>query len=376
MRQALDATTAAIGVDYTAIDKVYVSNFLGEAFLKQGHLGSLLVAVEPALDGKPVARMEAACASGSAAIAASIDALQGGAETALVVGVEIETNVPGRDGIEYMAYAAHYEKQRGLDPFVFPYMFARRAKAYKAAFGATDLDIARVVEKAYGNANRNPKAHMRDASMTLEAASTASRHNYHFLEDSDLRPHIRLSDCTQFVDGASAIVLATEAGLQALGRSKSDCTEILSYGHSVAALGGETDPTFLHNMKRAAETAYESAGIDGSAVGIAEVHDCFSINELQMYEALGLCARGDGFRLLADGHTRIEGRVPVNTGGGLIGFGHPIGATGVKQVVEIWRQMKGHCGDYQVAGDMNLGVSANLGGDDRTGIVMVHRNVA
>jgi acetyl-CoA acyltransferase len=374
--EALKGAVESTGADLQQMDKVYVSNFLGEAFLKQGHLGSLLVALEPKLDGKPIARIEAACASGAAAIAASIDALQGHAETALVVGVEIETNVPGRDGIEYMAYAAHYEQQRGLDNFVFPYMFARRAKAYKEKFGATETDVARVVAKAYGNANRNPKAHMHSITMSLEEADSESRDNYRFLEDPDLRPHVRLHDCTQFVDGASAVVLATQAGLDRLGISKNDCTELLSYGHCVAALGAETDPLFLHNMNRAARQAYAHSGVSPDQLRLAEVHDCFAINELQMYEALELCDPGHGFRLLGEGHSHIEGRMPVNTGGGLIGFGHPIGATGVKQVVEIWRQMKSQCGDYQVSGDIDYAVSANLGGDDRTGIVMVHRNLS
>jgi acetyl-CoA acyltransferase len=171
------------------------------------------------------------------------------------------------------------------------------------------------------------------------------------------------------------VVIATREGLDRIGVSPADCTEILSYGHSVAALGGETNPLFLDNMNRATREAYTDAGISGADVDIAEVHDCFAINELQMYEALELCGPGEAPALLREGVTAIDGRMPVNTGGGLIAFGHPIGATGVKQVVEIWRQMKGRCGDYQVAGKPTLGVTGNLGGDDRTGIVMVHRNV-
>ncbi len=372
---ALGDAFAETGVEPTEIDKIYVSNFLGECFLKQGHMGALLAAVEPRLDGKPIARIEAACASGAAAIAACIDAMQAGCDVTLAAGVEIETNVRGADGIEYMALAAHYAKQRSMDTHLFPHFFARRAKHYKAEHGATNEDIGRVVAKAYANANRNPKAHMRALSMTAQEAATVSAHNYVFLDDKALRPHIKLADCTHFTDGASAVLLASEEGLRRLGIAPGDCTEILSYGHTVAPLGAETNPLFLDNMNRAAKVAYSDAGVRPSEVEIAEVHDCFSINELQMYEALELCGRGEAAGLLARGETAVEGRLPVNTGGGLIGFGHPIGATGVKQAVEIWRQMKGKCGDYQVPGRPELAVTANLGGDDRTGIVMVHKNL-
>ena len=149
---------------------------------------------------------------------------------------------------------------------------------------------------------------------------------------------------------------------------------ILSCGHTVAARA-ETDPRVMNNMNRAARIAYEHAGLSGREMNVAEVHDCFAVSELQMYEAIELCDQGQGYQLLRDGVTALDGRIPVNTGGGLLGFGHPIGATGIKQVVEIWRQMKGHCGDYQIRGPLDHGVTANLGGDDRTGIVMVHRNV-
>ena len=376
MRVATLGAFEATGVLPSAIEKAYVSNFLGECFSRQGHLGAMLAAVDSGLEGIPIARIEAACASGAAAIAACVDAMQGGVDVTMVVGVEVETNSSTRDGIDYMARAAHYEQSRDWDSFTFPYVFARRAKHYKAAFGADDRDIAEVVAKAYGNANRNPLAQMHSVTMSAEWAATVSDHNAHFLSDPDYREHIKQADCTTFTDGGSAVILASEEGLERLGIPRSQCTEILAYGHSVAGLGKETDPTRLENMARAAKVAYADAGVSASEVEVVEVHDCFSINELQHYEALGLCDWGEAPSLLKSGATAIEGRVPVNTGGGLLGFGHPIGATGVKQVLEIWRQMKGQCGQYQMPATPGVGVSANLGGDDRTGIVMVHRNCA
>lgn len=368
--QTLDST----GVSPKDIDRGFVSNFLGECFSKQGHLGSMAAGAHPDLEGKPFLRVEAACASGSAAIAQCIDSLQAGCDVVLAVGAEVETNVRGKEGVEFMALAAHYEKERDKDFALFPHLFARRAKHYKEAFGATSTDIARVVDKAYRNAHKNPKALNHHTPMDLHTAEADSPHNTTFLGDERYKDHIRLNDCTKFTDGASAAILATEAGLAKLGVPKSACTQILSYGWSVRALGAETDPTALVNMADAAAVAFKDGGVEAKDIDIAEVHDCFSIAEIQMYEALGFAERGEGTQLLRDGATEIDGRLPVNTGGGLLGFGHPIGATGIKQAVEIWRQMKGKCGEYQVKKRLKLGLTANLGGDDRTGIVMIHRN--
>lgn len=372
VRSALETT----GVDPAAIDKGYVSNFLGEAFCSQGHMGAMLAAVHPDLEGKPYARIEAACASGAAAIAACADALQCSADVTLAAGAEVETNVSGRKGVEYMSYAAHYEREREREFALFPWMFGRRAQAWKAAFGGSDEDTGRVVVKAYANAKRNPKACQQDRAPSLVEASTASPGNRTFLKDEALHDHIRMLDCTDFTDGGSAVILANEDGLRRLGISRSDCTEILSIGHTVRALGAETDPTRLVNVAHAAGLAYRDAGIGPGDVGLAEVHDCFSITELQLMEALGFCDLGQAGALLRDGATELGGRLPVNTGGGLLGFGHPIGATGIKQVVEIWRQLQGRCGDYQVAHAPQHAVSANLGGDDRTAVVMIHRSGA
>lgn len=372
MRGAVDALLSSVSVDLAEVDRAVVSNFLGEVFCSQGHLGSMLARVEPALEGRPIERIEAACASGAASIARCVDGMQAADDVALVVGVEMETNVPGTQGVEYMAYAAHYRDERKHDFALFPWMFARRAKAYGERFGCTREDIAHVPVKAYANANRNPQALKHHTQISLEDAVTDGRHNRVFLEDEALRPWIRLLDCTALTDGASAVLLATEAGLERLGISQDECTEILGYGHCTRALGRGSDFESMPNMRAAAERAYADAGLGPDEVDLAEVHDCFAVAELQAIEALGLAKAGDAWKITAAGETAIEGRRPINPSGGLIGFGHPIGATGVKQVVEVWRQLTGRAAGHQVPGDPRVGVTANLGGDDRTGIVMVH----
>jgi acetyl-CoA acyltransferase len=369
IRQALSVT----GVPPSAVEKAVVGNFLGERFARQGHLGAIVAAAHPDLEGKPIMRVEAACASGAAAVLNAVEGIAAGADIALAAGVEVEHTVRASEGVANMALAAHVGKQSHLAFALFPWLFARRAKAYKEATGATSGDIARVVTKAYANANLNPLALKQHVHVTLEDVQTLSDHNREFLEDADLRGHIRTLECTEFTDGGSAAILASEEGLRRLDIDMGGCTEIVGIGHTVRALGAETDPVRLHNVHDAAGHAYTSAGVGPADIDLAELHDCFAITELQLYEALGFAEEGDAPGLLRDGVVAIDGRLPVNTGGGLLGFGHPIGATGVRQVVEIWRQATGRCGDYQVTKRPRVALTANLGGDDRTAIVMIHR---
>ena len=210
MGRAVQRLFEQTGVDPACVDKGWVSNFLGECFVRQAHLGAMLAAVEPALEGKPLARVEAACASGGVAIGSCIDAMQAGCDVTLAVGVEVETNVRGSEGVDHMALAAHQASQRQLSQFVFPHLFARRAKAWKEAYGGTSTDLARLAAKAHANANLNPEALHWQTRLSLEQADRVDEHNRCFLEDPELFPHMRLSDCTAFTDGASAVLLATE----------------------------------------------------------------------------------------------------------------------------------------------------------------------
>jgi acetyl-CoA acyltransferase len=363
------------GVPASAIQKGYVGNFTGELFAKQGHLGAVLAGVHPDLDLKPFARVEGACASGGLALVAGVDAISAGYDVVLVVGAEVQTTVNAAEGADYLARAAHYATQRSIDAFTFPCLFARRAKAYREAYRLSEADLARVVVKAYSNANKNPNAHMREVKMTLENASTPSDKNPLFLENKSFRDFMKVSDCSQVSDGASAVILVSEAGLRKLGKRPEDASEILAYGHATAALDATPDPLVMTTAQAAAHEAYRDAGVGPRDMGIAEVHDCFSITELLLYEALGFAEKGHAIDLVKDGSVLLDGRLPVNTGGGLVAFGHPVGATGVKQALEIFKQQKGQSGAYQVPGRPALGIAANVGGDDRTAVVTIYRNV-
>ena len=375
LQSAVDGAIADTGLDPERVDRLYIGNFVGELFCNQGHLGAALAGTHPAFANKPSARLEGACASGGLAFLAGVDAIRAGEDTILVAGVEVQTTQSARIGADYLARAAHYSRQRSIDEFTFPALFARRTQAYRDAFGVTEEEIGHVAVKAYGNANKNPLAHMKAKTMTLDVAGSANDRNPCFLANEALNPYIKMSDCSQVSDGAAALVLVSEAGLSALGLSEADVVEVAGVGHSVASLYADGDLTRLSTTAHAVNKAYASAGISASDVDLAEVHDCFTVTELMMVEALGLAAPGEGARLPAAGATGIDGSVPVNTGGGLIGFGHPVGATGIKQPLEIFRQMKRKCGDYQVDKALEWGVTANMGGDDKTVVSLAIRNL-
>ncbi len=372
---AVHAAIAQTGVDPERIERGYVGNFVGELFCKQGHLGAALAGSHPALAGKPMTRVEGACASGGLALACAQDAIRAGVDTVLISGVEVQTTVSAREGADFLARASDYRRQRSIDEFTFPALFGRRSKHYQERYGVTGEDIGRAAVKAYANANKNPLAHMKARKMDLATAAAASEKNPCFLQNAEYAPYIRMSDCSQVSDGASAAILVSEDGLRAMGKTEADAIELLSIGHAVSSLYVDGDPTELSTVKRAGQLAYAAAKLTAADIQVAEVHDCFTVTELMMYEALGFADPGQGAALLRDGATEIGGRLPVNTGGGLVGFGHPVGATGIKQAVEIFRQMKGLCGAYQVSGRPQHGLAANMGGDDRTVVVSVYRTL-
>ncbi|MEZ4316041.1 MAG: hypothetical protein R3F61_00985 [Myxococcota bacterium] len=372
---AVNGALTATGVDAARIDKAWIGNFVGELFSNQGHLGAAVVGANPGLMFKPVMRVEGACASGGLAFASAVDAIRAGSDITLVAGAEVQTTASARQGGDYLARASHYARQRGLDDFTFPALFGWRTKHYREKFGVTEEDIGRVAVKAYGNANKNPLAHMQAVTMDLETASKAGDRNPTFLSNEEFHPYIKMSDCSQVSDGASAMIVVSEAGLKALGKSESDAIELVGIAHTTGNLYEDGDPTVMNTTRVAAERVYAEAGIRPNDVQIAEVHDCFTVTELLMYEALGWADAGQGAALVREGRTDIGGDIPVNTGGGLVGFGHPVGATGVKQVLEIFRQMKGQCGDYQVPNAPSVGLTANMGGNDKTVVASVFRNL-
>jgi acetyl-CoA acyltransferase len=370
VRQLIDDT----GIDPSLIQRGYIGNFAGDLFCHQAHLGAMVSRADERLAGIGFARVEAACASGGVGIVNAIEAIQAGLDVVLVVGAEVQTTVRAREGADYLARAAHYATERDIDDFTFPALLARRAKAYKEAYGLTERDLAHFSVKAYSNGNRNPLAHMHAVKMTLEQAEAVSDANPKILRNPQLHDHLKVSDCSQVSDGAAAVLITSEAGLKKLGRSMQDAVQLRGYGFCTNPLGQVEDLLRLDTTAAATAEAMRDANVTVQDIEVAEVHDCFTIAELMMYEAIGLAEPGKGMDLMRSGRTSLEGDLPVNTGGGLVSFGHPVGATGVKQAAEIYRQMKGLCGDYQVRRELHTGLTANMGGDDRTVVALVLEN--
>ncbi len=368
LSQAVRDALTATGVPAGSIEKAFVGNFAGELFSQQGHLGAMLTRADPDLAYLPAMRVEGACASGGLAFLAGLDAIRAGADVVLIAGAEVQTTVGARQGAEFLARAAHFEQERGLDDFTFPCMFARRGKAYYAATDAGPDDTARVSAKAYACAAKNPLAHMRARTLSFEDCQSSDT----FLGNEEFKEYLRLSDCSQVSDGGAALLLVSEQGLEKLEK-RDACLEVIGAGHACGPLAAVPDLTWLDVTARASARAYAQAGLAPSDVQVAEVHDCFSVTELLMYEALGFAERGAGARLIREGVTDLDGSLPVNTGGGLIAYGHPVGATGVKQILEVYKQCLGQAGDYQLARQPEVGLCANMGGDDRTSVVTIFR---
>jgi acetyl-CoA acyltransferase len=374
--QSVTGAFSSTGVSAEAIDRVYVGNFAGELFNQQGHLGAGVAAADPALLYKPSMRIEGACASGGLACAEAVRAIRAGDNAVLAVGIEVQTEADAKTGGSYLARAADFHREASIDPFTFPCMFARRAKHYLAAFPDASLaDIGLVAAKAYANANVNPLAHMHAVKVSAEHAGAENEKNPCFLGNEEYKKFLRLTDCSQVSDGGAAAIFCSEDGLRAAGISPADAVEVVDCDYGCGDLW--SDPANFEEMattRTVVQRLLARAGVKPADLQVAEVHDCFALTEILMYEAIGLAERGAGAALVRSGATARDGRIPVNTGGGLLAFGHPVGATGIKQVLEIYRQMKGKCGDYQMPSTPNLGLAVNMGGDDKTCSAMLLRN--
>lgn len=373
IRGALTSTGASAG----HVDRVFVGNFAGELFNQQGHLGAAIVAADEGLMYKPSMRVEGACASGGLAVAAAVQAVKAGDDCVMAVGAEMQSAASAREGGTFLARAADFERQAGIDDFTFPCLFARRTKAYLSRYPHASLgDLGMVAAKAYANGNLNPLAHMHSVKVSADHAGAASEKNPNFLSNQEFSKFLRVTDCSQVSDGGAACVIVSEEGLKKLGGSVESCVEIVGHDYGVGDLWSDpADLTELTTIKTVVRRMMAKHGVSIDDVGVAEIHDCFTMAEMLSYEALGLCEPGRACDVVRSGATTLKGKLPINTGGGLVAFGHPVGATGVKQVLEVYRQMKGQCGDYQLASKPELGLTVNMGGDDMTVAAMILKNL-
>ncbi len=373
LKEAGQATLKQIG-GAANVDEGVVGNFMASRFNKQGHLGAFMGMIDPAMRLKPSLRVEGACASGGLALVSGIKSvLSGSAEVVLAMGVEVQNTVKAIYGADILAGAGWFPRRKEGHAYFFPGQFSDRAGAYFQKIGREKARkaMAKWFRNAVENARLCPTAQEFENKVAdLEALGLMEPNPKSFTE------HINVFDCSKVSDGASSIAIVTEEGLKRTGIPLKNAVEVVGVGHAaddITAL--PEDLTRLSTISYAAKQAMKSAGITVDQLATIETHDCFTIAGILGMEAIGLAEEGKGADFVLEGHTSRTGKIPVNTTGGLIGWGHPTGATGVHQAVTIWEQLTGNAGAAQISipADRPYGMTINMGGDDKTVVAIVFK---
>ncbi|MFC1934921.1 hypothetical protein ACFLXZ_01225 [Chloroflexota bacterium] len=366
------------GADPGDIEALYLGNFTNDFFVHQGHWGPIisdLIGHSP----KPATRTEGACASSALAFREGVFAIASGFyNMVLVGGVEEMSKRTTEEVTEGLALATvPYEGEVG---FTFPGVFGAIATAYFAKYGATREHLMNVTIKSHNNAPLNPKAQynvsIRDLmNSKIERAKNRGepapvwKDEKEFLYDTKVNPAVawpmHLYDCCPISDGASCMLLVSE---EIAGNFTDNPLYVVGIGQgSGRGLHATDDLTYFEATRYAAQEAYEMSGLKPEDVQFAEVHDCFSIAEILHIEDLGFFHPGQGYKAVEEGLIRLDGLKPINTSGGLKCKGHPVGATGIGQLYEVWKQLRGEAGARQIPNrNLRIGASHNLGGTGGT----------
>jgi acetyl-CoA C-acetyltransferase len=377
LREVVAGGLHATGVDPKSIDVAHLGNFAAELYCMQGHLGAFLVDTDPAFSGLPTSRHEAACASGSIAILAAAAEIEAGRyDCALVVGVEQMKTVDPKTGGDYLGTAAWYEREaKGVD-FPFPKLFGRLGDEYDKRFGLKDEHLAHIAAVNYSNAKRNPLAQTRTWYMTEDHARSVDKFN------TLIGGRIKVSDCSQVTDGAASLILASEKAAAAYAKRRGvkleDIPSILGWGHHTAPIEFDAkvaesrdNPYVLPHTRQTVLDALRRAGLaDVWSVQGIETHDCFTTSEYMAIDHFGITAPGESWKAVEDGTIEMGGKMPINPSGGLIGCGHPVGATGVRQVLDAFRQVTGEAGEYQIDAAKKI-ATLNIGGSGTTSVSFI-----
>jgi acetyl-CoA C-acetyltransferase len=353
IREALDDA----GVDRKDIGNLYVGTAGG---WYEEALPAVLIGEYAGLDSPATMRVEAACASGSAAVKSAYNSVRSGeAEVALAVGVEKMTEVDALTSIELIGRAGSYTWEFENFGMTFPAYYALYAVAHMDRFGTTEEDMSRVAVKAHRYGALNPLAQFQK-EITLEKA----------LASQVVSWPLKLYDACPLSDGSAAVVLASESVAKKLTDTPVWIKGVGSSSDS-ANLSRRDDYVGLKASVEAARRAYAAAKVTPDMVDVATCHDCFTIAELMAYEDLGFCRKGEGAKMIREGETEVGGRIPVNLDGGLKAKGHPIGATGVSMAVEITKQLRSEAGRRQAPIRNGLGLVHNVGGTGHYAYVTV-----
>jgi acetyl-CoA acetyltransferase len=373
IKEAGQLTLAKIG-GAKNVDDCVIGNFMSARFNKQANLAAFFPMIDEGLKYKPAIAVEGACASGGLALMAGVKSvLAETADIALVIGVEVQNTVKAVYGADILAGAGWFQERKSGHAYFFPGKFSDRAGAYFEKYGRekTRKAFARWYRNAVENARLCPTAQeYHNTVKDLEAQAMAEPTPAAFVD------HLNVFDCSKVSDGASAIAIVSEEGLKKIGIPKNEAVEVVGFAHIEDDITKEPpDLTRLVTTGVAVKMALECAGITIADLATVETHDCFTIAGIMATEAIGFAKPGQGPDFVLAGNTSRNGRIPFNTTGGLIGWGHPSGGTGVHQAVTLWEQLTGKGGAAQIhiPKDRPFGLSVNMGGDDKTLVSVVYR---
>ncbi len=357
-----------------AIDEGVIANFMMSRYNHQGNRPGFFPMIHPSFRYKPATGVEGACDSGGLGLALAFKSILSDlSDAVMVVGVEVMTSVKAVYGADYLAGAGHYKGRKQGHAHFFPGQFSDRAGVCYEKFGHDKIreGMAHWYAQAIEHARLNPKAQEYHNTIEDLVATGMTKPNSKVFCDN-----INVFDCSKVSDAGSSLIFASEEGLKKLGVDKKDAVEIVGYGQSEDDITDpQPDKTKMAVSQKAASLAYERSGLSPKNIGVFEAHDCFSIAGLLMVEAAGFAGYGEAAEFVKEGRTKRDGVIPTNTGGGLIGYGHPVGGSGVRQAVDLVLQLTGKAGDHQVAIDANRphGMMISMGGNDITVVSMIFR---
>ncbi|MEO0437009.1 MAG: acetyl-CoA acetyltransferase [Pseudomonadota bacterium] len=372
--EALDGALTDANVQPGELDVAHVGNFVAELFAGQGLMGGFFAERYPELTGLPTSRHEAACASGSVALLAAMRDLESGHYgMACVLGLELMRNVDGQTGAEHLGSACWRDHEASEARFPWPFQFDQIRERYDEQYGLKYEFLSAIAENNFSNAKRNPNAQTRDWSFPDGC----------FSENDDLNPviegQLRKLDCGQITDGAACVIVANKKRAEAWANDRGvkleDVPRIKGWGHrsgpislqsKLAQAGTGNGDLLVPHLAQTISDACKRAGYaEASALDGLETHDCFTITEYMAIDHAGLTPPGQSWQAIEDGRIALDGAFPINPSGGLIGLGHPVGATGVRMVYDLAKQVTGRAGDCQVANAQNM-LTLNVGGSATT----------
>lgn len=377
MREAYEGSLLTTKIEPRDIQAAFIGNFAAELYCMQGHLGAFFVDFDPHFKGLPTMRFEGACASSALAALSAMAHIQAEQYDCIaLIGVELMKTASPAKGGDFLGTAAWYDREAAGVEFPFPKLFGKLGDVYEARYGLDDRHLAQIAAINYANAKHNPNAQTRDWYMSADHACRKGQYN------STVTGRIKVTDCSQVTDGAACLYLASEsfaaAYAQRIGKSLDSLPRIIGWGHTTAPIefsakiaDSEGQPYVLPWTRKAITDAYARAGLtDCRQLDAIETHDCFTTSEYMAIDHFGLTEPGQSWKAIEEGVIELGGKLPINPSGGLIGCGHPVGATGVRQLLDAFKQVTGAAGDYQVPNAKTV-ATLNIGGSATTNVCCI-----